>query len=197
MSLKEQINQTLVGETLVNFKLPVDAPKSLSKLYADIDCKPKEAQLQYSVHSCPMEITQKIGLVFPEIIDKEKKLLIIPAYQNTSMPLLEYGDDTQAEMDAKRHLFLRWGAEFVGKIKEKGYWADITDPMSGKAVFTRNGTSIYPEVKCGEILLGYNTQDVGGCRVLTHPTWNSNLFLATAFTLAPLDLVKQAISSMQ
>lgn len=193
---KRKRNQPSIEQTVGMFLLAAKLPKFLSALLAYINCSPRTVQLQYSVHACPRRLKREMGLVFPEIVGKESNLLIIPTFQHTNTSMLSYSADTQAEKDAKLHLFYRWGAELVGKLQGKGYWADVTDPMSGMALFTKSGPSLYPDVEGAEILLRYNQYNLGNCFVLSHPTWGTHIYPATAFTLAPVCVVEQIISSM-
>ncbi|KAJ1734566.1 hypothetical protein LPJ72_002292 [Coemansia sp. Benny D160-2] len=136
-------------------------------------------------------------LVFPEVREKENDLLIIPTFQRTRSSMVGYEIETQVEKDAKLHDYYRWGAELVSRLRRQGHWADITDPMSGMALFTASGPSLYPDVEGAEILLRYNQVNIGACFVLSHPQWGTNVYPGTAFTLAPIDVVKSILNDMQ
>ncbi|KAJ2558336.1 hypothetical protein EV175_000832 [Coemansia sp. RSA 1933] len=153
--------------------------------------------MQYSVHACPLRMKREMKLVFPEVVGREKDLLVIPTFQKTTSSMVGYDVETQIEKDAKLHAFYRWGSELVARLWKQGYWADITDPMSGMALFSASGPSLYPDVEGAEILLRYNQVNIGTCFVLSHPQWGTNVYPATAFTLAPVDVVKSAIDAMQ
>ncbi|KAJ2290414.1 hypothetical protein IWW55_006115, partial [Coemansia sp. RSA 2706] len=84
----------------------------------------------------------------------------------------------------------------VARLRKRGHWADVTDPMSGMALFTSSGPSIYPDVEGAEILLRYAPFNLGSCFVLSHPQWGTHVYPATAFTLAPASTVAQVLDEM-
>ncbi|KAJ1649672.1 hypothetical protein GGF38_006042 [Coemansia sp. RSA 25] len=188
---------TLIEATVAKFPLPSRLPRLLAGLSVGIDTADPKVALQYSVHSCPRRMKREIGLVFPDVVGKESELLIIPTFQRTESSMLCYQAETQAEKDAKLHMFYRWGAELVTRLRKEGYWADVTDPMSGLALFTSCGPSLYPDVEGAEVLLRYAPFNLGNCFVLSHPHWGTHVYPATAFALAPIEAVRQVLSDMQ
>ncbi|KAJ1964518.1 hypothetical protein GGI12_001363 [Dipsacomyces acuminosporus] len=190
-------NPPLVDPTVAKFPLCSRLPNILKSLKVPISSQPQSVSLQYSVHSCPRRVKREIGLVFPEIVGREGELLFIPTFQKTKSSMLSFQGETAMEKDEKLHLFYRWGAEFVERMQKEGYWADITDPMSGLALFTACGPSLYPDVEGAEVLLRYTTYNVGNCFILTHPRWGTHIYPATAFALAPVAVVKQVLDEMQ
>ncbi|KAJ2741177.1 hypothetical protein GGI20_005366 [Coemansia sp. BCRC 34301] len=188
---------TLVEPIVAKFPLPGKLPRLLASLGAGIDATDPKVLLQYSVHACPRRMRRDIGLVFPDVVGKEGELLIIPTFQKTESSMLSYQAETQAEKDAKLHMFYRWGAELVSRLCRLGYWADVTDPMSGLALFTSSGPSLYPDVEGAEVLLRYTPFNLGNCFVLSHPHWGTHVYPATAFVLAPIEVVRNVLLDMQ
>ncbi|KAJ2781889.1 hypothetical protein H4R18_002595 [Coemansia javaensis] len=186
----------VVDPVVATFRLPRRLPEALERLRVRIDTDEPRVVLQYSVHTCPRRMRREIGLVFPEVAGVESRLLIIPTFQKTQSSMVSYHPDTQAEKDAKLHLFYRWGAELVARLRARGHWADVTDPMSGMALFTACGPSLYPDVEGAEVLLRYTPFNLGNCFVLSHPHWGTHIYPATAFTLAPADVVAEALAAM-
>ncbi|PIA14422.1 hypothetical protein COEREDRAFT_46856 [Coemansia reversa NRRL 1564] len=182
---------------VATFPLLPQLPKSLDDLQVDITTDNSAVILQYSVHVCPRSMRREMSLVFPDIVGKESRLLIIPTFQRTLSSMISYEVETQAEKDAKLHLFYRWGAELVDRLHAQGHWADITDPMSGMALFTSCGPSLYPDVEGAEALLRYTPFNLGSCFVMSHPQWGTHVYPATAFTLAPAEVVTRTLCEMQ
>ncbi|KAI9502896.1 hypothetical protein BX070DRAFT_154719 [Coemansia spiralis] len=193
----KQRNPPLVEPILARFKLSPELPKLLQDLHVYISTDESNAVLQYSVHACPLRMRREMRIVFPEIAGKEKELLIIPTFQKVASSMVSYHPETQDEKDDKLNVFYRWGAELVTRLRKQGYWADITDPMSGMALFTACGPSLYPDVEGAEALLRYRLINIGNCFLLSHPQWGTHVYPATAFTLAPADVLMDAINSMQ
>ncbi|KAJ1733071.1 hypothetical protein LPJ61_001740 [Coemansia biformis] len=186
----------LVEPVVAVFPLPPRLAAILGRLRVHIDTGESQIALQYSVHACPRRMRREIGLVFPDVIGREGELLILPTFQKTRSSMVSYQAETQAEKDAKLHLFYRWGAELVAGLRKRGYWADVTDPMSGMALFTTCGPSLYPDVEGAEILLRYTPFNLGNCFVLSHPHWGTHIYPATAFTLAPAGVVAEVLDEM-
>ncbi|KAJ1662638.1 hypothetical protein IW140_001059 [Coemansia sp. RSA 1813] len=190
-------NVPLVEPTYATFSLAPMLPAILHDLQVQISTDIVNIALQYSIHACPSRMRREMKIVFPEVAGKENNLLIIPTFQKTTSSMVGYEVETQIEKDAKLHAFYRWGSELVSRLRKQGYWADITDPMSGMALFTASGPSLYPDVEGAEILLRYSQINIGTCFVLSHPHWGTKVYPATAFTLAPINVVKITISAMQ
>ncbi|KAJ1936511.1 hypothetical protein EC988_008177 [Linderina pennispora] len=190
-------NPPLVEPTVATFTLGKRLPKLLSDLHVPVSTAAGSVTLQYSVHACPRRVKREIGLVFPDVVGRESDLLFIPTFQKTVSAMIAGGGDSQEEKDEKLHLFYRWGGELVGRLQAAGYWADITDPMSGMALFSHCGPSPYPDVEGAEILLHYRPFNIGCCFVLSHPHWGTHIYPATAFTLAPAEVVNRVLAEMK
>ncbi|KAJ2363877.1 hypothetical protein IW150_006631 [Coemansia sp. RSA 2607] len=196
ISTKQQIDTTVIEPTIGSFFLPAQLPTILTNLGIDIDTKHTEVALQYSVHRCPRRMRREMRLVFPCVANRESELVIIPTFQKTKSSMISYGADTQTEKDDKLQLFYRWGGELVSRLQQKGFWADVTDPMSGMSLFSTSGPSLYPDVEGAEILLKYKPFNLGSCFVLSHPHWGTSIYPASAFTLAPPEVVVQTLEEM-
>ena len=79
-------------------------------------------------------------------------------------------------------------------IWKHGHWADVTDPATGLPYFGQAGSHIYSDVHGNMALLKYETENVGGCVVMSHPEWKYASYPATLFSSAPLDVLKEALS---
>ncbi|KAJ2721367.1 hypothetical protein GGI07_004037 [Coemansia sp. Benny D115] len=186
----------LVEPTIASFQLLPTLPKNLADLNVQIESRQPDISLQYSVHQCPQRMKREMRLVFPCIAGKESELIIIPTFQKTRSSMISYDAETQVEKDDKLQLFYRWGSEAVERLQKEGFWADITDPMSGLALFSTSGPSLYPDVESAEILLRYKPFNLGSCFVLSHPNWGTNIYPATLFTLAPFAVVTKVFDDM-
>lgn len=84
---------------------------------------------------------------------------------------------------------MEWAEPIIGQLKAHGFWADITDPSSGYPVFTQRGSAAYSDVDGAQRLRAWDTVQAGGCFLLSHPRWGVNVYPATFFTNAPLDVL--------
>ncbi|KAJ1856879.1 hypothetical protein GGH12_000116 [Coemansia sp. RSA 1822] len=190
-------NRTLVGPVVATFPLASSLPQILCDLSVPVDTSDPSVTMQYSVHICPRQMRRELELVFPDVVGRKEELIVIPTFQRTQTSMVSYAVETQTEKDAKLHQFYRWSGEFVSRLRKHGYWADVTDPMSGMALFTTCGPSLYPDVEGAEVLLRYAPLNLGMCFVLLHPQWGTHVYPATAFTLAPASIVQQTLDEMQ
>ncbi len=71
--------------------------------------------------------------------------------------------------------------EFSQKLQEQGRWGEGTDPSSGYPLLSARATTLYSDVEAASLLLKYETIDIG-CKVVVHPKWKQNVYLATLFS---------------
>lgn len=60
-----------------------------------------------------------------------------------------------------------------------------------------NCTVPYGEVDGMSALLGYQTANAAGCKVLIHPRWGTSVYPATLFTKAPVTVLKKIIVEVE
>ncbi|CAG8478206.1 13478_t:CDS:2 [Acaulospora colombiana] len=171
-------SQTLHAPT----RITVKDPKSL-----------KNFTLEYSIHSGSRRFNRDLASIFPEIADQVNKCLVIPVFLNCENDMVGTGSIIDKERDEKLENFVGWGKSICQGLRDRGYWADLTDPCSGYPIFSDRGPSIYPDVQGAESLLKYPTQNVGCCHILLHPRWGSKVYPGTLFTFASVIDVKQVI----
>lgn len=93
--------------------------------------------------------------------------------------------------------FTTWASRLVHFLHAQDHWADFTDPASGLPVHTQQGPSFYPDVEGAERLLRYSIIDIGGCRLLEHPTWGSRVYPGTLFTTAPTSVILSCMDQLE
>ncbi|PVV04879.1 hypothetical protein BB560_000589 [Smittium megazygosporum] len=153
---------------------------------------------EYSIHSCPKQFHFELKLIFPSLTKSNlQNLFIIPTFQKTKNPLIAYSKENDIERDVLLESFYSWGRQFVSRLADLGYWADIVCPASGLPVFSSSGSTIYPEVECCKKLLRYQTYNIGACNIICHPSWDVYNYPASAFVSAPLSIITQVIDEMK
>ncbi|CAG8802947.1 21314_t:CDS:2, partial [Cetraspora pellucida] len=120
--------------------------------------------LEYSIHAGPNKFNRELKNVFPQIAEPDKCL------------------------------FVEWGKEVCQKLRDLGYWSDLTDPASGYPIFSDPGPSTYPDIQGAEQLLKYDIYNAGCCHILLHPKWGSKVYPGTLFTTANENCIKQVIN---
>ncbi|CAI2167624.1 4209_t:CDS:2 [Funneliformis geosporum] len=159
-----------------------------------IDKKTKKTFiLEYSVHLASNRFNRELKCVFPQVENFEK-CLVIPTFLKCEHDLVGIGAAIDLEKDEKLEVFVEWGKEICHKLRNRGYWADLTDPCSGYPVFSEPGPAIYPDVQGAVELLKYDLHNAGCCHILLHPKWGSKVYPGTLFTTANDLVLKQVIS---
>jgi len=152
----------------------------------------KPFALEYSIHASPARFTRELKDVFPEVVClKEGRCLVVPAFQRCEHDLV---GAVNRERDEKLEDFVQWGMEVCQKLRDRGHWADITDPASGYPIFSKPGPSPYPDVQGAEQLLKYDVQNAGCCKVLLHPRWGSKAYPSTLFTNADEGALEEVVN---
>lgn len=170
-------------------------------------------QLEYSIHPCPRRFRRELLAVFPELLNIPTgtasssstaslnadlsslftDVHIIPTFQRCQWDLVATGPHVEAEKDEKLVNFYHWSALVCGRLREQGFWADMTDPASGYPVFGGRGSAVYPDVHGANRLLAYDIMNTGCCSVLLHPKWGSQVYPATMFARAPSTIIDEII----
>ncbi|PVU89985.1 hypothetical protein BB561_005077 [Smittium simulii] len=182
---------TFAVERTQDSKLPTFIDK-------DLLATSKAYNVEYTIHSCPKSFKREIKVVFHSLKNNSlDDLYIIPIFQKTKYPMVEWSEEIKIEKDVLLLKFYNWGQTFVSKLNKLGYWADIVCPASGVPVFSSNNSTIYSEVEGCRSLLKYSTFNVGSCSVISHPLWDMNNYPATAFAIAPPEIIIGVIDDMK
>lgn len=147
--------------------------------------------MEYSVHCCPPKLRKEVQSVFPKV--DTAQLLMVPTCQKAAMDLVQFGEKADNEKDYLLERFLQWAVSVTDILLAKGYWSDYIDPCSGLSMVHQDSQAVYPEVEGLVALLGYKTATAGCCKIVLHPKWGSAVYPATLFTMAPPDVLEDAI----
>ncbi|KAG0306842.1 hypothetical protein BGZ97_000592 [Linnemannia gamsii] len=153
------------------------------------------ATLEYSIHASPRRMTRDLATVFP---NKDLSgLLVVPTFQRCQHEMVAWDAEIAKEKDDRLDDFIRWSTAIHNNLETLGYWSDMTDPASGFPSFTERGRDVYPDVEGCQLLLKYDFQNAGCCKILLHPIWGSKIYPATFFTTAPLNILVKVIEQVE
>ncbi|KAI1306109.1 hypothetical protein EDD11_004853 [Mortierella claussenii] len=153
------------------------------------------ATLEYSVHISPRRMTRDLATVFP---NKDlSNLLVVPTFQKCQYDMVAWDAVIAKEKDDRLEDFIRWSTAIHQKLETLGFWSDMTDPASGFPSFSERGRDVYPDVEGCQLLLKYDFQNAGCCKVLLHPVWGSKIYPATFFTTAPADVLLKVVQQVE
>ncbi|KAK5829169.1 hypothetical protein F5H01DRAFT_329678 [Linnemannia elongata] len=153
------------------------------------------ANLEYSIHVSPRRMTRDLATVFP---NKDLSgLLVVPTFQRCKHEMVAWDAEIAKEKDDRLDDFIRWSKAIHNSLETLGYWSDMTDPASGFPSFSERGRDVYPDVEGCQLLLKYDFQNAGCCKILLHPIWGSKIYPATFFTTAPVDILVKVIAQVE
>ncbi|GJJ70464.1 hypothetical protein EMPS_02813 [Entomortierella parvispora] len=153
------------------------------------------ATLEYTIHTSPRRMTRDLATVFPNL--DLSSLLVVPTFQKCKNEMVAWDAEIAKEKDDRLDDFVRWSTALHQRLERRGYWSDMTDPASGFPCFSERGRDVYPDVEGCQMLLKYDFQNAGCCKVLLHPVWGSKIYPATFFTTAPLEALEQVIQEVE
>ncbi|KAF9425642.1 hypothetical protein BGZ94_007357 [Podila epigama] len=153
------------------------------------------ATLEYSVHNCPRRMARDLATVFP---GKDlSKLLVVPTIQKCIYEMVAWDAEIAKEKDDRLEDFIRWSKAIHRRLEQLGHWSDMTDPASGFPCYSERGRDVYPDVDGCQVLLKYDFQNAGCCKILLHPVWGSKIYPATFFTTAPADIFEAVVQQVE
>ncbi|KAF9089152.1 hypothetical protein BGX23_006886 [Mortierella sp. AD031] len=153
------------------------------------------ATLEYSIHASPRRMTRDLATVFPS--KDLSGLLVVPTFQKCKHEMVAWDAEIAKEKDDRLDDFIRWSKALHHRLEKLGYWSDMTDPASGFPSYSERGRDVYPDVEGCQLLLKYDFQNAGCCKVLLHPIWGSKIYPATFFTTAPVDVLVKVIDQVE
>ncbi|KAF9436317.1 hypothetical protein BGZ76_004278 [Entomortierella beljakovae] len=153
------------------------------------------ANIEYSIHTSPRRLTRDLATVFPNI--NLEHLLVVPTFQKCKHEMVAWDAEIAKEKDDRLEDFIRWSTALHQGLEKLGYWSDMTDPASGFPSFGERGRDVYPDVEGCQLLLKYDFQNAGCCKILLHPNWGSKIYPATFFTTAPVDVLQNVIRQVE
>ncbi|KAF9317347.1 hypothetical protein BG003_000868 [Podila horticola] len=152
-------------------------------------------KLEYSIHVSPKRMTRELITVFPG--RDLANLLVVPTFQRCGNQMVAWDAAIAKEKDDRLEDFVKWSTILHDRLEALGFWSDMTDPASGYPNYNERGRDMYPDVEGCHMLLKYDFQAAGCCKILLHPNWGSKIYPATFFTTAPLDVLQNIIEQVQ
>ena len=140
----------------------------------------------------PRALLGDLAPIFPAM-DAPERLLVVPTVQRARLDLAGVGRAVEDEKDRLLDSFADWARVVCERLEAGGHWADFADPMTAMPARGPSGPAGYSEVEGFEVLLGYHVQNVGCCKIILHPKWQSRIYPATLFTTAPAAAVRAAL----
>jgi hypothetical protein len=101
--------------------------------------------------------------------------------------MLEFTKESEIEKNLLLKNFQDFGEFLISKLKSE-HFIDYIDPVTGYPQYSKQGGLLFSDVDSSEMLLKYKVDDVlGGCRMISHPTWKLQVYPSTILTNAPIE----------
>lgn len=156
---------------------------------SEIEDRVMKAQeiLECTAHSCPELLIKDFLNLFPGV-RIGRKLTVITICQRTANDMSKWSPDMELERDQLVVHFVTLANSIVNQLTGDGYWADFVDPISGTPsnIGTKSSDTLY-ETDVRYRNFGFEIEDEGCCKVLSHHEWGSRAFVGSIFTTAPFD----------
>ncbi|KAN0014712.1 hypothetical protein ACTFIU_001030 [Dictyostelium citrinum] len=130
-------------------------------------------------------------------MDDENKspLYLIICWSQTNLPMSGFSSAVDEERELRSNIFVDVATKVCDNIKQKGYWSDFIDPLSGVPYLNReNANSVFVPTESVQ-LMDIEIVDVGCCQVIIHPIWKVRAFFSILISTAPFDVLDQALHS--
>lgn len=144
-------------------------------------------QLQISVHQCSEPLKNEFSSLFSERRLSEGNLTVLLVNQRTEHDMALWSEEAEQERTEMADHFMSMAHDVTSRLRRLGFWAEVIDPRSGRpsrplADSVQQESDALLETDDRLALLGVRIEDLGCCRVVQHPDWNSHVFVGCMFT---------------
>ncbi|XP_064613649.1 cobalamin trafficking protein CblD-like [Liolophura sinensis] len=136
---------------------------------------------------CPQLLRKDFQELFPGRDLSRSQLTVITISHRTKNDMSMWSPEVEAEREDLLKTFMKGGEELCSVLKEMGYWADFVDPSSGRPYYGEYTNATLFETDERYRRLGFEIQDLGCCKVISHHLWGTHTFLGSVFTNCPTD----------
>ncbi|BFY97547.1 hypothetical protein BsWGS_00587 [Bradybaena similaris] len=143
--------------------------------------------MEYRAHSCPAVLRKEFKDLFPDRNIMEGDLTIVTISLKTQNDMTLWSQQVEQEREELLETFVQGALEICQMFEKSGYWADFIDPSSGKPFKGSHTNFTLFETDERYRKLGFEIQDLGCCKVISHPVWGAHAYIGALFTSAPID----------
>lgn len=143
--------------------------------------------LECVAQQCPELMRKDFKALFPERDMQEGALTVITLSQKTQHDMSGWSPDVEEERTELLGHFISGAEDICANLHQAGYWADFIDPSSGRpylGAFT-NATMFETDERYRNF--GFDIEDLGCCKVISHHLWGTHAYVGCLFTDASHD----------
>jgi len=138
--------------------------------------------LHCQLREAPALLKRELQGLFPGRDVINSQLSVITLAQKTLNDMTGWSIDVEDERETLVDVFITAAKEICGRLHGEGYWADFIDPCSGKPYLGQHTNTTLFETDEKYRMLGFQIEDLGCCKVITHHEFGRHVFIGTIFT---------------
>jgi len=143
--------------------------------------------LEFIIQPCPQLLRQDFQSLFPDRSALQELLTVITLSQKTTNDMSGWSEAIEEEREDLLEHFVSGATEICESLQEAGYWADFIDPSSGRPYLGPYTNATLFETDERYRHFGFDIQDLGCCKVISHHLWGTHAYVGSLFTNAPPD----------
>ncbi|KAF7642625.1 hypothetical protein LDENG_00254230, partial [Lucifuga dentata] len=143
------------------------------------------SSVECAIQSCPELLKKDFQSMFPD--SPSTGMMVVTITQKTQNDMTSWCAEVEKEREQMLDRFVVGATEICMALQGEGFWADFIDPASGLAFFGAYTNNTLFETDDRYRHLGFQMEDLGCCRVISHSLWGTHVFVGTIFTNAPAD----------
>ncbi|KAK3108179.1 hypothetical protein FSP39_002752 [Pinctada imbricata] len=185
-------------ETMLEKALPVDRQRRvitqtmhISQATEEqylIEPKPSPSDiLECVAQDCPAVLRKDYSDLFPDRDIMKGSLTIVTISHRTMYDMSGWSQNVENEREMLLAAFIQAACDICQNLIERGYWADFIDPSSGKPYLGHHTNSAMFETDERYKKLGFEIEDLGCCKVISHHLWGTHSYVGCLFTNAKVD----------
>ncbi|XP_062595314.1 cobalamin trafficking protein CblD-like isoform X2 [Saccostrea cucullata] len=153
---------------------------------SEADNSPME-MLECVSQPCPQILRQDIQELFPSRNLSRDTLTVITISHRTSHDMSGWSEGVEEERELLLAAFIKGASDICEALTNCGFWADFIDPSCGKPYLSEHTNSTFFETDERYRKLGFEIEDLGCCKVISHHLWGTHAYVGSLFTTAPTD----------
>lgn len=163
--------------------------------------------LDCDAHECPLLLVKDFQELFPgNRANLSNGLTVLTLSFKSKADMSVWSREVNMEREDLMKQYFFTAERMCSFLKENGYWADFIDPSSGRPFYVSSLRKCPLESNfCFDSLqgdytpatffetderyrnFGFEIEDLGCCKVISHQKWGTRAFVGALFTNAPLD----------